>query len=274
MIRLLRQSDESMVLKYLERNEIETCFLYGNITQFGLENRKEMRRCADYYGYFDGALLKGLISFYNLGSCIPHYEDMNAVPLFIELMKEKNFEFLMGMQKIIKPLYEEIKAYKEINTYSESYYFTNRNFKPFILENLNFIDVKGKIKDQVVDFIVHARANGFNQPMTIKEARDSIIQRGEEEVFIMAQSEGKLVAQAAVQTYTPHMNQIGAVFTLEEERGKGYCKATVSEICKRIIDRGKIPTLSVKKENTPAVKAYEALGFEYYDDYLIIRMKV
>ena len=81
----------------------------------------------------------------------------------------------------------------------------------------------------------------------------------------------KLVAQACVQTFTINTNQIGAVYSLEEERGKGYAKAVVSELCERIISRGKLPTLIVNKQNTPALNAYKALGFEHHSDYLIIK---
>lgn len=271
MIRLLTQSDKQIILEYLERNEIETSFLYANIIGFGIENRKGIRRCADYYGFFDGEVLKGILPFYNLGSCTPHYEVDDAVPLFAELMKKRNFEFLLGMYKIIRPLYVEIKAYKEIQAYDESSYFINKNFKPFILDGVNFINANKVNSDEVVNFIVDANAKGFNQIVARKDIRKSLTLRGEEEEFIIAEKDGKLVAQACVQTYTPQINQIGGVYTAEDERNKGYCKAIVSELCRRIIARGKIPTLSAKKKNIPAVKAYTAIGFEPYDDYLIIR---
>jgi uncharacterized protein len=273
MIRLLTQADEKKVLEYLERNEIETSFLYANVIEFGIDNREDMRRCADYFGYFNGQALKGILPFYNLGSCIPHYEDAAAVPLFVGLMKERNFEFLLGMKKYIKPIYEEIKAYKEIKEYDECSYFTNKNFKPFILEGVKFIDAKGACNEDIIDFVVDACTNGFKQTITREEAKKSLIQRGEEEEFIIAEKDGKMVAQACVQTYTNKINQIGGVYTAEKERGKGYCKATVSEICRRIISNKKVPTLSVKKNNLPAMKAYTSLGFEHYDDYLIVRVK-
>jgi uncharacterized protein len=78
---------------------------------------------------------------------------------------------------------------------------------------------------------------------------------------------------ANIQTYTSKINQIGGVYTLPEYRGKGYCKAIVSELCKRILGRGKMPTLSVKNNNTPAVCAYQSIGFKYYDDYLIVKFQ-
>lgn len=273
MIRLLKNGDKKIILQYLQRNEIETSFLYANIIEFGVDNRKDYRRCADYFGYFDGEELKGILPFYNLGSCIPHYEEEDALPLFAELMKERKFEFLLGMRKIVKPLYDAIKDYKEVRSCDESSYFVNRDFKPFTLDGIDFIDADKVNSDEVIDFVLDARKNGFNQSATKESIKESLMERGEEEEFIIAEKGGKMVAQACVQTYTPKINQVGGVYTVERERGKGYCKATVSEICSRIIARGKIPTLMVKKNNTPAVKAYTALGFEHYDDYLIAEVK-
>lgn len=273
MIRILTQADKEVILEYLKRNEIETSFLYANVIEFGVDNDRNIRRCADYYGFFDGELLKGILPFYNLGSCIPHFETVDAVPLFAEVMRERNFEFLLGMQSVIKPLYEEIKAYKEIYTYDESSYFINKNFKPYRLDGVNYIIANGTASDRVVDFVLEARVKGFNQTAEREDLRKSIIQRGEEEKFIFLEKDSRIIAQACIQAYTSTINQIGAVYTTEEERGKGYCKAIVSELCRRAIDKGKMPTLSVKKKNLPAVKAYTALGFEHYDDYLIIRYK-
>jgi GNAT superfamily N-acetyltransferase len=273
MVRLLTQADKEVVLEYLGRNEIETSFLYGNIIEFGVDNDKNIRRCADYYGFFMEGELKGILPFYNLGSCIPHYESEEAILPFAELMKERSFEFLLGMKKIIEPLFKEIKDYKEVLSCDESSYFVNNNFKPFVLEDVRFIKADGETSDKVIDFIVESRIKGFYQDITKEEVIKTLTQRGEEEDYIVAEKDGIIVAQACVQTYTRKINQIGSVYTTEKERGKGYCKAIVSELCRRIIERGKLPTLSVKKNNTPAVRAYNALGFEHYDDYLIARFE-
>lgn len=272
MIRLLTQSDKEKIMDYIGRNELETSFLYANVIEFGIDNNPDMRRCGDYYGFFEGEELRGILPFYNLGSCIPHYERIEAVPFFAEIMIKRDFKFLLGMRKLVKPLYEEIKNYKKIGEYSESSYFINRNFKPFKLEGVSFIDAVGATEDKIVDFVLEGRIKGFNQATSREDIKKSLSQKGKEEDFIIAQKDGKLVAQAGIQTYTPKINQIGSVYTPEEERGKGYAKAIVSEICKRIIERGKMPTLMVNKDNTPAVRAYNALGFEHYDDYLIVKL--
>lgn len=273
MIRLLEQADKEMVLEYIGRNEIETSFLYANVVEFGLDNDQEIRRCGDYYGYFEGEELKGILPLYNLGSCIPHYETEKAVNPFAEIMKDRHFEFLLGMQKHISPLHEAVKEHKELESYSESSYFVNKSFKPFTVEGVEFHNANSSFSEAAANFILQARVKGFNQNVDVEEVRKSLIQRGEEEEYLVMEKDGKMVASACIQTYTPAIGQIGAVYTAEEERGKGYCKAIVSEMCSRTIARGKMPTLSVKKNNTPAVRSYTALGFTHYDDYLIIRYR-
>ena len=112
---------------------------------------------------------------------------------------------------------------------------------------------------------------GFNNKSTKEEVTNVLKYKSEEEDFIFLLKDNEIVAQACIQTTTSMLSQIGAVFTPFEQRNKGYCKAVVSEICSRIVSRGKTPTLMVRKDNIPAVKAYCSLGFEYYEDYLIIK---
>lgn len=118
-----------------------------------------------------------------------------------------------------------------------------------------------------------AYEDGIRSVRTRDEIEKMFRERGEDEDFLFLLKNGEIKAQANVQTYTSKINQVGGVFTIRGERGKGYCKAVVSEVCRRILERGKTPTLMVRKNNTPAVKAYKALGFSYYCDYLIISFK-
>lgn len=272
MIRLLNNNDTNEVMEYLNRNHIEVTFLIGNIKEFGLENDMTMRRCGDYYGYFEDGRLKGILPFYNLGSCIPHYESCSAVAEFANLMNNRKFKFLLGMEKIIKPLYEQL-AGKKTSSYESSSYYVNKNFTPFILENIEIKNARDIPLDNAVKFSLEAGLKGFRREMPYDKEAKAIMQKPKEEDYIFLLKDGKIVAQANIQTTTDKINQIGGVYTSEEERGKGYCKAVVSEMCSRIIARGKLPTLMVVKKNTPAVKAYNALGFKHFDDYLIIEFE-
>ena len=76
---------------------------------------------------------------------------------------------------------------------------------------------------------------GFGAERTIEGTRLYFFKNKEEE-FIVLSMDNKLVAQACIQTFTDNSNQIGAVYS-RRERGKGYAKAAVSELCERIIGR-------------------------------------
>lgn len=270
LIRPLNEWDRAIILDYVSRNEDEIAFVFGNALQCGIVNRRDILRCGDYFGYFEGNSLRGILVFYNLGTCIPHYESAGAVPYFSELMIMGRFNVLLGKDQIVRPLFEAIKSYKELKEFEECSYQVNRNFKPFKLEGMMFIDVSGD-DTSIISFVRKAYWRGFGVERTIEDTRLLLSQKNEEEELIILSIDNKLVAQACVQTFTYNTNQIGAVYSLEEERGKGYAKAVVSELCERIISRGKLPTLIVNKQNTSALCAYKALGFEHNSDYLIIK---
>jgi ribosomal protein S18 acetylase RimI-like enzyme len=272
-VKVLTQNDKGMVLNYLERNHIETTFLIGNVNDFGLDNDKSQRRCGDYFGYFEDDNLKGILPIYNLGSCIPHFESEGAVPFFVDIMKERKFNHLLGMASTIKPIYDKLKAFKIIEEYSDDSYLINNDNKPFSIQDLELKDFSSVEPKLAAEFLQEARNKGFGENITEEEAYKNAINKPDEEDLVFGVKAGRIVALALIQTTTSKINQIGGVYTSEEYRGKGYCKAVVSEICNRIIARGKTPTLMVRKDNTPAVKAYSALGFKYYTDYNIITLK-
>jgi uncharacterized protein len=180
----------------------------------------------------------------------------------------------MGMDRIIRPIYQEISSIKDIAECNESSYFVNKNFAPYNIREMKFIDPRQMADDEkIIDFIINARNKGFHETVNSEDIKKSLSSISPEEDKVIAMKDGKIVAYAIIQAYTNNINQIGSVYTEENERGKGYCKAVVSELCNRILLRNKMPTLFVRKNNIPAVKAYSALGFEHFDDYLFIKFR-
>lgn len=272
MFRQLNEWDKSVLFDYLLRNEEEAAFIIGNAEQSGIMNRINILRCGDYFGYFKENTLRGVIAFYNMGNCFPHYESFEAVPYFSQLMIMRRFNMLLGVDRIIRPLFEATRYNKAIRGFEECGYYVNHDLKPFKRDGSAFIDVSKDNSMDILSFVRSAYLRGFDAERTLEGTKLLLSQKGEEEEFVILTIDNKLMAQACIQAVTPNTNQIGAVYTLEEERGKGYGKAVVSELCERIAKRGKLPTLIVNKQNTPALNAYKALGFEEREDYLIIRL--
>lgn len=274
MIRLLNNDDKQAVLDYICKNDIETSFLYANVISFGLENDREKRRCAYYYGFFNETGLRGILPFYNLGSCIPHYESEQAIPLFAQIMKERKFEYLLGMARIVRPLYQSIRDFKKIKVCNESCYFINKSLRPYKAEGVEFREASEASRDDsLLDFLMRVRNIGFHENVSREDELRRLSSDPEEDA-VVAVANGIPVAFANIQTYTKSLSQIGSVYTEEAERGKGYCKTVVSEVCRRIEARGKMPALFARKNNVPALKAYTAIGFEPFDDYLFVELEV
>jgi len=73
---------------------------------------------------------------------------------------------------------------------------------------------------------------------------------------------GKLVAMAGERLKVPGYTEVSAVCTHPDHGGKGYARALMLDVMKRIRARGEKPFLHVRQDNTRAVGLYEKLGFE------------
>lgn len=276
MIRLLTGDDIYEVKKYLERNYLETVLLNGNFERCGIDNDKTSRRGGDYYGYFEEGRLTAILTFFNWGSVIPHFESPRAVHGFAELMCQRRFEVMAGMKHIIEPIKQALGHHKRVLDYEDSYCFINLNRdKASNLSCTGQIAEAGEVeRTAALRFVVEAYRQGFMRRFNTELAAKLIDDRGPEEDHIFLLVDGEPKAQAAIQVTTDRINQIGGVYTSQDCRGKGYCKVLVAELCRRIRSYGKLPVLMVRKDNLPAIKSYQSIGFTYLNDYSVVKFLI
>jgi ribosomal protein S18 acetylase RimI-like enzyme len=79
--------------------------------------------------------------------------------------------------------------------------------------------------------------------------------------YVGIRCEGKLVAMAGERLKVPGYTEVSAVCTHPDHVGKGYARALMTEVMRGIRERGEIPFLHVRKDNSRAVELYERLGF-------------
>jgi ribosomal protein S18 acetylase RimI-like enzyme len=72
---------------------------------------------------------------------------------------------------------------------------------------------------------------------------------------------GKLVAMAGERLKVPGHTEVSAVCTHPDHTGKGYAAILMNEVMKGIRQRGEIPFLHVRQDNTRAIGIYRRLGF-------------
>lgn len=272
MIRLLTGNDIDEVNIYLERNYLETVSLRGNLDHCGLENDYLSRRSGDYYGYYFAGQLRGVLAFYNLGSVMPHFEDIGAANEFAQIMLQRRWKVLAGVKRVVAPICQALKPGRPVLDYEDSYYLANYDIKPIPLPDwLQIVGIDMLDRMHALTFIVEAYRVGFKRRFNREMAAKLIDECSPEEEIAFLLAAGVPKALAMVQVATDRIHQIGGVYTSFGSRGQGYCQALVSWLCKRSKACGKLPVLMVRKDNLPALHAYRAIGFTYVADYLVAK---
>jgi len=72
---------------------------------------------------------------------------------------------------------------------------------------------------------------------------------------------GKLVAMAGERLKVPGYTEVSAVCTHPDHLGQGYAAKLMTEVMRRVRERGERPFLHVRSDNARAVSLYERLGF-------------
>jgi len=80
--------------------------------------------------------------------------------------------------------------------------------------------------------------------------------------YLGIRSAGILAAMAGERLRLPGYTEISAVCTHPHHLGHGYASALMVELMDRIRNRGELPFMHVRPENTRAIQVYERLGFK------------
>lgn len=95
----------------------------------------------------------------------------------------------------------------------------------------------------------------------------SILRR--EIAYILEDGKGRAVAKANTNARGFGWDQIGGVFTRKEERGRGLAGVLCAALARDIIAGGRNACLFVKRDNAPAIRVYEKLGFAPFGGFRI-----
>jgi ribosomal protein S18 acetylase RimI-like enzyme len=79
--------------------------------------------------------------------------------------------------------------------------------------------------------------------------------------YLGIRRDGKLVAMAGERLKVPGYTEVSAVCTHPEHTGHGYARILMTEVMRRICDRGETPFLHVREDNVRAIELYRRLGF-------------
>ena len=119
-----------------------------------------------------------------------------------------------------------------------------------------------RVRDELDDLITSARPGPWF-------ARTDELGPAMDLPFLGIYEHDRLVAAAGIRLVTTDAAEISAVATHEAARGRGYARALVAELSRRIDRSGRLPLLHVLADNRSARASYERLGFLYRPDVLV-----
>jgi ribosomal protein S18 acetylase RimI-like enzyme len=79
--------------------------------------------------------------------------------------------------------------------------------------------------------------------------------------YLGIRQDGKLIAMAGERLKVPGHTEVSAVCTHPDHTGKGFARLLMTEIMRRIRERGEVPFLHVRQDNVRAIELYKKLGF-------------
>ena len=89
------------------------------------------------------------------------------------------------------------------------------------------------------------------------------------QIVFLAELDGRPVSKAGTNARGFDADQIGGVFTLEDQRGLGLARRVMGVLLERIFREKPAASLFVKKHNRAAVALYRRLGFRELEDFRI-----
>jgi len=282
-IRLLGPADEAALELFLQRHADSSMFLRANARSFGLRDGEE-RLQGTYAARFDGDELTGVAAHYRNQIVVLQAPGASAA-----LARRAVDASGRPVGGLIGPLAQVVEARTALGLDGTRPAMESEE-DLFALE-LSAMQVPAALADGRLVCrppdgeaeLAQARAwraayaiealGSTAGPQLDDEVRGSIareVGRGDLWVLIDA-ARGELLSMTATNASLPDMVNIGGVYTPPELRGRGHGRAVVAGQLVDVQRTGvRRAVLFTGRDNTPARRAYEGLGFRIVGDYALI----
>lgn len=247
----LEESNEAEFFSFLYRDKI--------LHIFTIYDLRHMRDKTKVWVAFENKTIRGYLFEFDKRIVHTHgtVESVTKLLDCVDLMEPVLVikpHHLAVVKKLFKPVEPTDPSSKDkITTYYVMKAAT-QTFKPIIRHRIKKLDTRDL--DEVME--------QFGEEW--KKRVENAIHRG---VAFGAYKNNRLVALATVPEIIDDIAFIRGVYTVPSLRGSGFATSASSRLVKELIDLGKEVVLWVAKDNLPARRVYEKIGFEKTEHVLL-----
>lgn len=275
--RLLVPGDEVELTRFLDGHADTSMFLRSNLRSGGIKD-EGMPYQGAWFGAFEGGRLVAVAMHGWNGNLIVEADSVDVLPDLVRatVASGKRVAGILGAHALV------VATRTALGLDGRKANLENKEYL-YALDLGKLVVPHGAVhvrptRDEDLDLCETWRIAYCQEAMSMSleeakaRSRDDVERthrRGDS--FVLADEGGTLVAYSAFNARVPDMVQVGGVWTPKEERRHGHGRAVVagSLVLARALGVTRA-ILFTGEWNTPAQKAYEALGFERIGDFGLI----
>lgn len=264
MIKRIGWMNHRLAEEYLERHELMLGPLYGNLQAHGWLYQSGSLRSGRICGLLSDRTVTGMMGRFNDGNCMIHAACEPELMRFVPELNAVSFHTLWilgGGRGVARQINDALGL--QARVVDHLMMIQRRPPQPEADELLEFRDISTDPYDpEYLSAACRLLEACFHYTPSQQLFAQRIAERLPEEIYLMARYRGDWAAQAHIQAWTPHYGHIGGVATLPAYTGLGIGRRVTGRLCRYIHESGRLPTLTVRTDNLPALALYRRLGFE------------
>ena len=273
----------SQVMSFLRQYEDTSLFLLNNLHSFG-----PRLNSAPNSGNFNIILndqqeIAAIFVLSRRGNLLlqTNRGEDYSVPILDQIQKESvAHKGIFGAWEVVQPLWEEAQR-RSANLKAKL--FSKEILFRLVLEDLEIkslpeIEIRSL---RAVDFdqwsirrLEYLKEVGLSLDLSAEQFHEVFLKLIKDQELWGCFREGQLLSMAGLNARYNNLGQVGGVFTVHSERGKGYAKEVMKKLMKDCREIHKIQKLILftDEKNVAAQAVYDGLGFERIGHFGIILM--
>jgi ribosomal protein S18 acetylase RimI-like enzyme len=273
-MRILQDSDREALLPVLDRDPVGCLYLRSLIHEFGISPTQELEH-GTFYASSRGGEVGAVLFLGNSRNITTAGRPADLAPLLEHALGRDGARLFVGpaehsgvvrralLRSAASPLLDRAQIY---------YVLTPRTLVP-----LDELPIR-LARPHELQAIVHAQAAMTEEDLEIPRGQiDTVRLRGmsrrrirEGKVWVIMEG-SRLIFKTEEVARVPEGILVGGVYTRSDHRGKGYAGRAIASWARRLFEEGlELLALHVNAGNTPAIRAYERVGFRPYAELRLI----